>query len=277
MSFSSIYFGLILFCADTASYSNCAANCRIPIHSCAKHERRHEAVHQLWLVSIWIGLGWMKFVNCTCCHLYKLPASSYICVLLALQQFMWGGEMLGFVMSGIFLRKTEAGSDWLESVRETQDNSCHMMCWRLNCKSVVRPTVSTNHVDDSLVWTEWLDFCQEWPLGTVLIQSDMPEWSMAWQRVGKMQMYTSWHGDSSLISVSEKLPDWSRRWTCWCCFFAFYSFAWSYVNHVSGRTTDKDCWVLPAQPKQWQAATWTQIASSGWWLLQVDVSCPSRV
>jgi hypothetical protein len=49
----------------------------------------------------------------------------------------------------------------------------------------------------------------------------MPEWSMAWQLVGKMQVYTSWHGDSSLISVSEKLPDWSCRWTCWCCFLRF--------------------------------------------------------
>ena len=67
MSFSSIYFSLILFCADTASYSNCAANCRIPIHSCAKHERRHEAVHQLWLVSIWIGLDEV-------CELYLLSS-----------------------------------------------------------------------------------------------------------------------------------------------------------------------------------------------------------
>ena len=48
-----------------------------------------------------------------------------------------------------------------------------------------------------------------------------------------------------------------------CC-FVFCSFDGSYVNDVSRRTTNKDCWVLPAQPRQWQAATWTQFASSVW-------------
>ena len=86
----------------------------------------------------------------------------------------------------------------------------------------------------------------------------MPRWSMAW-----MQVSTSWNGDSSLLFTLVKKFQIDHVAELVMFFLAFCSFACSYVTDVSRRTTDEDCWVLPAHPRQWQAATWKQIASKG--------------
>jgi hypothetical protein len=149
------------------------------------------------------------------------------------------------------------------------------MCWRWKFKSVVQPTVSTNHWQSDLTFVRSGHWELFWSVGIsrMICQSD--RWlDSGWEKCKCTPADMVIHHWFLLVKncqidhVAERVG---------VVFFAFCSFAWSYVNHVSGRTTDKDCWVLPAQPKQWQAATWTQIASSGWWLLQVDVSCPSRV
>ena len=137
------------------------------------------------------GLDYFLWVIFTSCqhNLLCLCASGFA---------HWDNGSLGFVMSGIFLKKTEAGSDWHLSEPERHKShvwwcvSMNQPCWqpgRVTCFSGVAIG----------------DCVDPWSISRRNHRGDKWVIPLSQSGVEKMQVSTSWDGDSSLII--EKLPD----------------------------------------------------------------------